>query len=445
MFLLLILVTITSLLLLSKIRTGTLNNTLSYYLVWWGMWLSISQFNLFNIYDVSLKSYSFLLLNIGMFSVGYIIFYKPKLYNKCFAKVNLPNKRVFLFQLILFVILLYYWQRYSMIFNQMTFYDARRIRFEVGLLFSSGYEVLFFNYVVTFAVYFFILLAISNYLINRKIDRNLLLSIINCIIYGFIGLGRFIYFDSAVFLITGFLLLKQIQKGKERKIRFGINFIKKLIVISVFIIGGLFLSSYITSVRMGHNDIFMGLSDAFQQFIIYFTGPFRALDYYFYTFKNSFDLTLGRSTLAGLDEIVNNLLYYFNRNSIALNGKIAFYTASNIYIGGGHWFNAFYTCLMNYYMDLGILGVIIIPFIFGGIAAKVFNIFNKNPNVYTLMLIMYFTYTTLASEFRWSFQSPTPWIILLYILLLVFKEKHKYSFCKEHKRIININTYPFQT
>lgn len=446
MFLLLIIVTTVVLLFLSKIRMGTLNNPLSYYLIWWAIWLFVSQFNLFDTYDVSLKVYSFLLINIVMFSIGYIVFYKQNHHKRSFINVNIFGKRIFALQLMLFVILLYYWQKYSTLFNQMTVLDARRIKFETGLLFSSGYEVLFFNYLVTFLVYFFILLTISNYLSTHKIDKNLYLSITNGIVYGFIGFGRFIYFDSAVFFITGFLLLKNIQKDERKGFIRGstINYVKRFFVFSVFIIGGLFLSAYTTAVRTGHNDIFIGLSDAFQQFILYFTGPFRALDHYFSTFKNSFDFTFGRSTLAGLDEIVNNLLYYFDRSSIALNGKIGFYTASNIYIGGDNWFNSFYTCIMNFYMDLGIFGVIIIPFLYGAVAAKMFNIFNDNPNIYSLMLVMYFTYTTIASEFRWSFQSPTSWFILIYILLAVYKQKHRRTVLTVHKHIKNQKFYPFR-
>jgi oligosaccharide repeat unit polymerase len=423
MFLLLTVVLIINLIIFSKIRIGSYNNPLAYYLIWWGIWLIVSQFNFFNLFEVSIKTYIFLLLNIFMFSLGYFIFCK-KIQYKSFKIFKVNKEGIFIIQSTLFFILIYYLHRYNMLYRNASVLDIRNIKFQVGLLFSSGYEMIFFNYIITFLVYYFTLLSISRFIIEVKVDKNFYISVINVIIYSFIGYGRLIYFDFIIFIIVGFLLNKSLSRKKVNMYKLhNKKNMKNMIIFLIIIISGLLLSSYFISVRMGGNKVYKGLLNNFSQSIIYFTGPFRAFDNCMVTFSDKFNFTFGRSTLSGLDEIVNNMLYILYRNITPLNYEIGFYTQQPIMIGNHQIFNAFYTCIMNYYMDFGVIGVIIIPFIYGIIAAKIYRVFNDNPNIYTLMLIIYFTYTTISSEFRWSYQSPTTWIILIFILIGVHKHK----------------------
>jgi len=288
--------------------------------------------------------------------------------------------------------------------NYMPIYDARRVRFELGFLFETYTEYLIYTYFVTSFLYMSLIININRYFINYRFDLSIIITIISAVLFGFTGLGRFIFFDSIVFFFLAIAFRKKyICLGKNDISNKKVNYDKvKYIFIAIL---GIVFMTVITGRRMGIivTDL-RGFYDlliySFQQGIIYFIGPFRAFDNFFHCkIYENIGYTYGRSAFAGLDEIFNNFAILMGTTFESANSKMASFTVDSILIGQGQWFNAFYTGVMNFYLDGRIGGVIILAFLYGSAAAVVWNHFQKCPQLFSYSLLIYFTYTTIASEF----------------------------------------------
>src|SRR5699024_6116960 len=119
----------------------------------------------------------------------------------------------------------------------------------------------------------------------------------------------------------------------------------------------------------------------------------------------------GRVTFSGLDEIFIVILRKFDDTIVNIKYYTGPYTSEFINIGDGVTYNAFYTSIFNFYLDGGLLGVILMSFVFGAIIGKVFNTYLKSPNIFNLALLIYLVYLSLVSSLRWELQSPMYWFV----------------------------------
>lgn len=411
------------------VRTGRKFNPLTFYISFWGIWLIISLSDPFLLKSVSVQAYLLLWLNIVGFAIGFILFYSNSNKQKNnYGRIKitetkilsgykelLNNKKFIFLQLGILLILIYYYLKYNMLLSTLTTQDTRRIVYEYGLLFSSMYEYILFTWIITPLVYSSIALLISNLVVNGQKNFVLYISLVNCLLFGMIGSGRFVYFQVIVFAFVS------IGFNSDRKL---LNLVKiklktKILVLLVFL-AAVYAMNISTLKRYGINsfnlnktiDVFINIS--LKQFFVYFLGPFRAFDNFLATYSGV--NTLGRSTFGGIEEILNLPFTFVGLGWTTANEISSYFTVESINIGSDISFNAYYTNVMNFYMDGGISFVITLSLIFGATSALTYNYYLKNSNIFTFSLIVLLTYHMIASEFRWSFSSPVTWIEVALLL-----------------------------
>lgn len=400
------------------------------YVLWWALWLGLSTFNFYDLYSVSNSTYFLLLLNVTMFCIGFLFCDAFRHKNR----TNIPciddkvSKRSGFLKLLIIVviILLYYWLRYRNVVQSMGSSNIRMERFLVGNVFSSGPEIIFFNYFIESFMY----------------AANIVLAYV--IIYGELKNITFILLASSVFLNAGIgsgrgpviavliaialiFFNRKIDSGKKMRIADLLNKVGKTkkirlrnILFIVFIALIIFVySAWLTALRIGYTEFSMqaiqiGWNEFFKECVVYFTGPFRALDYGLKVYPEKVGYLFGRGTFAGIDEIINMALKIVGISYTSANGIIGELLQNNqIQIGYNQSFNYAYTSVMIHYFDLGTLGVIIFPFLYGFFVRKAVFLYENKPILPTLIIMVFLFNTMVTSVFSWGLQSPASNILLI--------------------------------
>lgn len=390
------------------------------YVLWWGILLGISITDPYDLYPVSLSTYSLLFLNSFMFFIGYIVIsdkknnikLKPNLCFKRFNKINLVT------QLLIFPILIFYAIKYQILLNSYGHTYARIIRYDLGLLFNTVYESALYSYILQPIVLISsILVAIK--IVNRDIKNfTFFIMLINVILNSSIGLGRFGYFQLMIFIIMIYLLIKK-KSGRFiiniRKI--GQQFI--LLILGIILIT---LMNYTMLIRRGKQKIDMesvieGYHLLFDQAITYFVGPFRAIDYFLNNYIRD-EYYYGKLTIGGLEHIFGIFFKILDGDYSIAYQIISPTVQEPIIIGYGKTFNAFYTNLLNHYLDFDIVGIIIFPLIYGMIVSYFANEFTKHQNVASLSILVYVSYNALITNLNWTYENLSAWVTLILLFSL---------------------------
>ena len=132
------------------VRDKLSQKTIIAYLSWWSLWLVISTLNPFGVFPVANRVYLLLLLNVFMFTLGFVLYGQIRrrqkgrlLENGTFQRTVLNNS---MFKLVLIVLLAavgYLFFKYLAILNLKGAAGGRTTLFEVGELFLNKYEIFF--------------------------------------------------------------------------------------------------------------------------------------------------------------------------------------------------------------------------------------------------------------------------------------------------------------
>ena len=401
----------------AKYKTGMFFNPLNIVIVFWTVWIIISIINPFNLYDVELITYFYLLLFIIFFSIGFLLVARRIQSSKDdFESKIIVNKSIpIIINIFVSVILLYFLFKYNSLLIILGVLEARNIKFEIGLLFSNTFEYLLFSVIISSIVYLSFLLSTVNYLKNKKITGFFAISIINILLYSYIGLGRMAIFETGIFLILAFIFSKIFILFKL-KIWHKISFL----LLAIFAIGSIM---NITTKRLNSTLTEKGIIDTLlftlEQGAVYFTGPISAFNHFIsLRVPENTGYTFGSSTFGGIDYFIGMVFSYIGYPYQTANDKTGSFTQPAIQIGNDHTFNAFYTGLMNFYMDFGYFGIIVFSLIFGFTLGLIWNKYLKNGNAYTLSLLIFICYTGIVSEYRLPYSSISTWVILITLLML---------------------------
>lgn len=390
--------------------------------------LCFSMTNPASLYPVSDKTYILWILNIVIFTVIYVVFALRKTnriaelektetkWEEAIEKIT--NSKVWLFfQIGLMIILLYYVIKYNYIVSQTTDQSLLRlIRFTN--LFGSYTEKVIFEYLIMGL--FTIFSIITSILFVNKKWKNLFffIGLINIILYISIGFSRKVLFEFLIYVVLAYIITITLQKKKisKRSIIIGICLV---IIILVLTLG-------VTALRTGvsifdfkkiYNVI---IEEQIKQFIVYFEGPFRALDHFV---ENGFsslqgNLSYGRATLGGIDEIISLPLIFIGFQYPYFNSIVGAELQNNILVGETQQFNALYTSVMNYYCDFGVVGVIIIPALYAIFVRWCIEKFIRKKDIFSQVLAIFVIMNTFSTIYRWNYQagSTTFWLIILLLL-----------------------------
>ena len=96
-----------------------------------------------------------------------------------------------------------------------------------------------------------------------------------------------------------------------------------------------------------------------------------------------------------------------------------------IKIGEDTEFNAFYTCVMNFYLDYGFLGVIIFPILHSILIILSLNQYYRKKDIFSFILLNFVLLNLFFSIIRWNYQSGTSTFVLLTMIFITNFENIK--------------------
>ena len=415
------------------VRDKLSQKTIIAYLSWWSLWLVISTLNPFGVFPVANRVYLLLLLNVFMFTLGFVLYGQIRrrqkgrlLENGTFKRTVLNNS---MFKLVLIVLLAavgYLFFKYLAILNLKGAAGGRTTLFDVGELFVNKYEIFFYGLAIkpfaeVLAVVFICLLIFKR--------KPLILTLCSAFIfiYGAIGSGRMYYASIVIFLGYVLYLKKQIlskgifefqpvkkatHEGAKRKFLLGV-----LLLLVVL------LMAFITAQRLGYSGskgevLLSGGREFFKQSVWYMTGSFRALDYALaQDYAGMTGYFHGRATFAGFDSLTKLVVHGLGGTYESANNVIIPMLQETLLISPEINYNFAYTNVLVHYLDFGIWGVAIFPFLFGLFSRSMYCKFKETPTFPLLALIVCLFFSMIITVFKWPYQFSNEVIVMVALYL----------------------------
>lgn len=393
------------------------------YLLWWGVCLTISTLNPYKLYEVSESTYFLLLLNVFSFYLGFVLcrkkIYKNKIkitdidfQEKFFVIVN--SKAFMIISSFLTIYVFFKMLKYIALVSTLSDDMIRMVRYEKGIFFSSGIELIFYNYVVEFFSFFMAILVCYCISIKKVKSYLFVISFIYTISFALIGGGRNAMVMLIFYLLFFLMLKKEVVKEKKVKSK---NKVMILIIFFLAYISVVFTTAY----RMGFQDFdwrsFVEGNDILgEHIVVYCTGSFRALDFALRT-NEKLLYSYGRHSLLGFDDL---LMYFFKFIGIEYSPyaeQLGDVTSEFFYIGNETIFNALFTCVFPFYNDFGVLGVIGFSFGFGYLYRYVISDFLNTKNIFSLMGVVFLSVCAIYSLFTWKFYASSSFLIMIFLYI----------------------------
>lgn len=196
------------------------------------------------------------------------------------------------------------------------------------------------------------------------------------IVYGVLAGGRIRF--MAVIIFLAFMLLMGPVLGFDKKYeKKSLKYV--LIVVAVFV----GIISVMSMFRAGESELSsdgftVGFNRFSEQIVVYSVGSLRAFDQ---AIQNDFvsrigGFQLGQATFCGVEKFLEPLLRHGLGITIdsGYDRTVGFLQEEVLDIGAHHYeeFNYAYTSAFIHYLDFGVLGVFLFPFIFGFITRQMF-------------------------------------------------------------------------
>ncbi len=351
-----------------------------------------------------------------MFTIGYCFYNKENIkeakLNGTFIDKIISNKYIKIIGIMLLLGLIYFKIKYLNATNNII--DSSELRMaRFTTMFSSYAESIIYNYLLVGVLDIYVILF-AVLLIEKKYKNSIfVMSLASILLYISIGYGRKVLLDIIIYAIIWFLVR---NKGKininSKSIKKGIVGILIIFIISVSATT-IRLGVQLTNIQKIKEDI---VEEQIKQYFVYFLGGFRSLDRYIQ--NEEFDYEFGRMTLGGIDEIISLPFIALGYDYNSINSKYGEKLQENIIIGDNISFNAFYTCVMNFYTDFGIVGVILIPLLYGIILKCIIRRALITYNLFDIILMLFIISNTISAIYKWFYQSGSTIFTIMVILVL---------------------------
>lgn len=409
---------------------------------WWGILLSLSLTNPFDLHELSFFSYMLFLLYVLAYIVGFLVSLPKKKVNARglalrsiigFAAL-INNKLIKFTSAVVTAALFFYAYKYSSVISLVGSLDSRVVRFEVGEVFGSNYEILLFEYIIGSLIWFAKFIVAFGVVFSMS--RNLLwrLSLVSCLLYMMFGAGRNIALEIGLFV---FILLVLRKFSGER----GGGIVDKSMV--VVLLAALYFSSVLaTSFRLSEQMFSMeSLIEAnltlMEHLVIYFLGAFRAFDYAVANYNDLFFYEGGLLTAAGLEQMIALFLRLLGFDILPYSNYWGGVLAMPISIGVNQYFNALYTALFNFYFDYGIAGVLFSGFFLGVACSATLSATVKKGGISLLFVSSMLFMISMLSSLTWKLAAG-PVVLVMVIGLFIGLAKpassmiNRINFIKTH-------------
>lgn len=282
--------------------------------------LGLSVLNLHDLYEVDFFIYLMWITNTCVFLVTILFFLQKKKEVEENNEISILTSKIvkskwcICANMIIFILLLYYRIKYNNVIANLDISQIRMARFDK--LFNSGVEAIFFDYILVNLLRVSLMISSVSIVEKKYINWFVIISIINLFIYVTIGYGRMMIFEFIMYVLILFCIYKPIKLN-----------LKTIIICLISVILLLSIATYITSIRMGNTiDGFFNVKSMgkqVKQTITYFTGGFIALENFLEEgFSENRNLTLGRATIGGIEDILGLILNNIGFNYNTINSYI---------------------------------------------------------------------------------------------------------------------------
>lgn len=397
------------------------------YLGIWLIALLISISSIYGMYKPQDSTIYIILAHIVMFTLGFIMATRTSYnvdnlnFNNHFQHTidNLTRNKVFLASFALSLLyVLYLFSKFALAIMFSNKVGAVRDDFFSGELLGTGFIMINSLFLVPWNM---LMLALFCYMLIYK--RNVLCWFIGLeyILYSSLSGSRGGLLDIIIGVFFVVFCLGNVINKNSRKI-----IVQTLLLFVTITI----LVSWLTSIRSNNlefnsKNIQTGIEDLITHTTAYLGGPTVAFDYALN--RNYIDevggYQYGQMTFASIEEFFFYLRSALNKViNIGLYerpiNKIGSMMQERIDLGGLFYWNALYTSCMYYYLDFGVVGVIVLPFIFGFIIRRLILMFYTHNSFYIYLICSFLFIIMIDSVTRLYFFrfSQLAFIIIAYIL-----------------------------
>lgn len=391
----------------SYLRTETFINPVSILSVWWGMTIIIAIFNPIELNYPRKSTFILIISSYFFMNMGGLTVLKKTIINQTFQDEN--YKSLFLSaytagHIILFVVLLFFLRKaFGMLLNL----DPNLYRYlvyqDAGIFGDNRTYVKLF---IRPLVYSGIVIGISG-LYLKNIPKYLgYLCITNSIMYSIVIVGRFNFIFIFFSLFFGFVYARRVKEIKLTK-RLGFILISPiLLILAMSIFRGTGRSKTISDILIKYA-------------VWYTTGQYTALDYFLNNYYYNYDYSYSyvATIFSGVEDVLRPVIIrlfprydFYNNDILKIVGQFR-------PIGNNTAHNSMYTSLLNFYKDIGILGVVVYSYSWGAISAFIYNNFFRRPNLPNLSMLLLVTYLLIMTVIRW--EPMFAWVLNSVILIIL--------------------------
>lgn len=356
------------------------------FVSYWFVSLYISTLQPFGFYRPSDSTLLVLALNVIAFVIGFstIKINKNETTDLCTTPLPQMIEKVLrnpVFIIAFFVALLYVLFLMKQYYAKLMFLGSLgelRGEFFSGNLYGPYHD--FFEMLLLYPIYS-IVTPIFGYKSVYKRDVWFYLFFVYLFVYASLGGGRLGYIRMAVPIIFSALCMKResfFKHNASKKILLGV-----LGIVIVFVFMSVTSTMRSGNVRIDKEAMEEGFEITAEQIVTYTSGPVVAFDY---AVKHNYVERLGgyqygMLTLAGIENIFYTTIGKLAPYKRPINEfmKIKQEESINVSKDVDFW-NALYTWAVFFYLDFGIVGVIVIPYLIGLLFRKLIKSFYKAPS-----------------------------------------------------------------
>lgn len=382
--------------------------------------LFVSIANPFELYEVSTKAYVFISLGFIFWGLGYIKRHRVNHNTNVIVEHDsvsslFKSRRLFFTYVASFCFLLYLaitqWQ-FILINGAML--NLKTDTFEI--IFNNNSMMYLFYQCVSFPL-FYLSIALFSYLYITKGSRlYLTISFLYILLFCYIG-GKRGYFQTTIEGFFIIYILVNLKKGLSLFQMMRSSY-RLLIFICILYLG----AAYMTSIGGGGGDLKSAGNENAKNLVVYNVGAYRAFDYALD--KNFYEKSngphYGAATFGGFIEYYSTNIF----NRIGLNTRsvrentMTLLQDTPITVGNGVDFNFLYTSFMYFYFDFGVLGILLISFMFGWFVRYIVDVFAFENTFSSIGLVSYIFISCILFPAGWFnvALSAQPTLLMFYVL-----------------------------
>lgn len=340
----------------------------------WMILMLLASLKFFGLYDSDDLAYVYITIGVASFCAGCLLMNKIRLSDK--SSSNIINETVYNVMMILCIFSLIYNIRIiiSYIFGHYNISQIYYIMAEtnsgeataLSSLYSSWQERLQ-QYIGYPLLYTLVPISIIGYL-NEKKKKYLICSLILCFLRFFIDMRR----TFVVIVITYFVILVVIRLGSKEKPKWLTRKLKRRLAIFIFAFIVVFI--YLSTVRRDASEVKYSF---LYNIYTYYVGSIPYFGQRISLLPSDLHYSFGMTSLRGLFAPIvavlgllgikePYLMTLATQNIESLHNVVLNITPT-------HKFNSYATVFFEFYLDGGVMGIIILSFLFGLISFYLFK------------------------------------------------------------------------